>query len=170
VGEIGRVNWHIGIRRFTNPEDKKHEHFGTENSEIPTGGKLRFGAQTDVISSKQGIENLHGENPEAALSHPSVGTRGRNRGLRKNPDRRVHRHYGIRKITNAEDETSGAVEVSKSREVIRTVHHRRTRGGDQSIREISRRKKSPIEKSVNRRSGNRGVRRACHQGSRSLDS
>jgi hypothetical protein len=63
---------------------------------------------------------------------------------KKNPDRRVHRHYGIRKIMNPEDETSGAFEVSKSREEIRTVHHRRTHGGDQSIREISRKEKSSI--------------------------
>jgi hypothetical protein len=71
----------------------------------------------------------------------------------KNPDRRVHRHFGIRKIVNPEDETSGAFEVSKSREEIRTVHHRRTRGGDQSIREISRKEKSSIGKSGFERSG-----------------
>jgi hypothetical protein len=51
VGEIGRVNQHIGIRCFANLEDKKHEHFGTENFEIPTEGKLYFGAQ--LTSSRQ---------------------------------------------------------------------------------------------------------------------
>jgi hypothetical protein len=71
----------------------------------------------------------------------------------KNPDRRVHRHSGIRKIVNPEDKTSGAFEVSKSQDEIMTIHHRRTHGGDQRIRQISRKENSSIGKSVNRRSG-----------------
>jgi len=55
----------------------------------------------------------------------------------KSPDRRVHRHYEIQKITNPKDETSGAFEVSKSQEEITIIHHRRMHGGDQSNWEIS---------------------------------
>jgi hypothetical protein len=133
----GRVHRHIGIRQIVNPEDKKHEHFGTPKSEIPTGGKLRRGAQLTSSRQNRGIGNLHSEIPDADLSRPSVGTRGRNQ---------VHRHYGIRKIADPNDETSGAFEVSISREGIRTVHHRRTRGADRSNREKSR-KDSAIGKS-----------------------
>jgi hypothetical protein len=55
----------------------------------------------------------------------------------KGPARRVHRHYGIQKIVDPKDKTSEAFEVSKSRDKIRTVHHKRTRGGDQRNRKIS---------------------------------
>jgi hypothetical protein len=41
----GKVHRHIGIWQIANPEDKKHKHFGTAKSEIPTGGKFSFGAQ-----------------------------------------------------------------------------------------------------------------------------
>jgi hypothetical protein len=61
--------------------------------------------------------------------------------FKKIPDKRVHQHYGIWKIANPKDKTSGAFEVLKSREEIKTIHHRRTRGEYQSIREISRKEK-----------------------------
>jgi hypothetical protein len=75
---------------------------------------------------------------------PSAGTRGRDR-----------EPVGISEIEGTRCRSISASEVAKSREVIRTVHHRRTRGGDQSIREISRKKSRP---SALRESGNRESR------------
>jgi len=57
--------------------------------------------------------------------------------IRKNLDRKFHRHTKVRRFTDPEDEMSGAFEIAKSREEIRTVHHRKMCGGDRSNREIS---------------------------------
>jgi hypothetical protein len=45
--------------------------------------KLRCGAQLTSSHQNRGIGNLHSEIPDADLSRPSVGTRGRDRGFRK---------------------------------------------------------------------------------------
>jgi hypothetical protein len=44
-----------GVRHFTDPEDRKHLHFGIAKSEIPKGGKFRYGAQ--LTSSRRNGES-----------------------------------------------------------------------------------------------------------------
>jgi hypothetical protein len=40
-----KVHRLIGVRRFMNPEDKKHAHFGNAKSEIPTRWKAPLWGQ-----------------------------------------------------------------------------------------------------------------------------
>jgi hypothetical protein len=66
-------------------ESRGQEARAFRNCEVrnPKRRKAPLWAPADVILSKRGIENLHGETLEADLSRPSVGTHGRDRGLRK---------------------------------------------------------------------------------------
>lgn len=60
---------------------------------------------------------------------------------------RVNRHTGVQRFADPGDETSGTDQIAKSRGEFRTVQYRRTCGGDQSNREISRKERSSIVKS-----------------------
>jgi hypothetical protein len=89
-----------------------------------------------------------------------VATIGALRDLKKSREEiRVHRgdawRPGFESFTDLEDETSETFKIAKSREEIRTVHHRRTRGGDRSIRKFPERKS---HQSGNRELGDRGFR------------
>jgi hypothetical protein len=99
------------------------------------------------------LRDLKSQNPESksgpSILRGSVATIG---AIGKNPDRKVHWHIGIRQIANPEDKRLGYFMV-KTSILIRTVHHRRMRGGDRRNREISRKEKSPIGKSEFERSG-----------------
>jgi hypothetical protein len=65
---------------------------------------------------------------------PSAGTRGGDPNHRGSPDREFNRCIGVLHFASLEDKNSVASEVSKSREVIRVVHQRRTRGSNWSHR------------------------------------
>jgi hypothetical protein len=102
--EKERAHRHIGIRRFANLEDKKLKHFKTPKSEIPTGGKLRGGAQLTSTHQNRGIGNLHSELPEADLSHPSVEDAcRRSKPSGKVPIGQRHRKIGDRGIEESKN-------------------------------------------------------------------
>jgi hypothetical protein len=68
----------------------------------------------------QGIKNS--EITRLDQGHLSAGTRGGDPNHRGSPDRKVNRCIGVRYFVSPKDKTSGASEVTKSRETIRTVH------------------------------------------------
>jgi hypothetical protein len=81
----------VRVRRFTNPEDRKHLHFGTAKSEILIRRKAPLWGLADVISSQREVKNRNfgspmGKNPKAFVfpklrsdeDRPSLRTRGNN--------------------------------------------------------------------------------------------
>jgi hypothetical protein len=121
----------------------------------------------DVISSKRGIGNLHGETPEADLSRPSVEDAWQRSRLSENFPKAES--IGITGFGKSRILETTSPEQNKSR------NHEEKSGPSNiggRVAEIKGIGKFPERKapSVNRRSGNRGVRRARHQGSRSPDS
>jgi hypothetical protein len=85
--------------------------------------------ESQVAKSRELIRIVHLE-----------GTHGENlRAREKSRKGRVHEilEFGISGVSRTRSQSISASKTLKSREAIRTVHHRRTRGGDLSIREIS---------------------------------